>query len=113
MAPTGNAYYVDWIFSNNSNVHVANHRAWFISFTEFKSEVFTGGVSLNQNDKIIKVIGIGDVELNVKTSATRKGNASRRKLILRDVLFAPLSLTNIFGNPISNTTMSSKELRAT
>lgn len=52
MAPEGAPYYVDWVFSNNSNVHVANHRDWFTSYTPFKTQVANG----------IEALGIGTVE---------------------------------------------------
>ncbi|KAK3686598.1 hypothetical protein LTR37_019659 [Vermiconidia calcicola] len=90
MAPQGSAYHTDWIFSIESNVHVANHLDWFINFKKFKPASRAGS----------RILGVGDVVLNVKTSATRKGSNSHRKLILRDVLFVPSSLCNILGGPI-------------
>ena len=90
MAPTGPAYHTDWVFSNNSNVHVATHRDWFTTFTDFKSNTETGGA----------VLGIGDVELDVKTHLKRKGSQAKRKIILREVLFIPTAACNILGNPV-------------
>lgn len=90
MAPQGAAYHVDWIFSNTSNVHVATHRDWFTIFTEFKSETETGAA----------VLGIGAVELDVKTHLNRKGSKSHRKITLSEVLFVPSYLCNILGGPI-------------
>ncbi|KAK3686803.1 hypothetical protein LTR37_019436 [Vermiconidia calcicola] len=90
MAPHGEACHTDWIFSNNSNVHVANHRDWFTTFTDWRSTTTAGS----------EVLRIGDVELDVKISATRKGSSSNRRLILRDVLFVPSSVCNILGGPI-------------
>lgn len=90
MAPSGEAYYVDWIFSNNANVHVANNRDWFTSFTEFKSKLADGQ----------DVLGVGNVELEVKTHLSRKGSSSHRTLVLTDVLFVPSCTCNILGGPI-------------
>jgi hypothetical protein len=96
MAPTGAAYHIDWIFSNNSNVHVANHRDWFTTFTDFPTEL--GHYAFAQQR--LQVVGIGDVELQVKTHPTRGGKGTRKPLVLRDVLYAPTALTNILGNPL-------------
>ena len=90
MAPTGKAYNVDWILSNNSNVHVANHRDWFTSFTPFTASL-SGG---------LKVEGIGEVVLPVKTSRVKTGAASQGTLVLHDVCFAPSTVCNILGGPI-------------
>lgn len=92
MAPTGAAYHVDWVFSNASNVHVATHRDRFTAFTEFKTELTNG----------FEVLGIGDVELEVKTHENRKGRKSHRTLILRDVLLVPKCVCNILGAAIQN-----------
>ena len=92
MAPQGPPYHVDWVFSNNSNVHLANHRDWFTTFTDFKTHTTTG----------MEVLGIGEVELDVKTHEKRKGSKSHRKLVLHDVLFAPTSSCNILGGPITD-----------
>ena len=96
MAPEGPAYHVDWIFSNTSNVHVANHRDWFTTFAEFKTHL-VGGLGTEGN---IQVLGIGTVELDVKTHLNRKGSKARRKITLREVLFVPSSVCNILGTPI-------------
>ena len=90
------AYNVDWIFSNNSNVHVANHRGWFTKYTAFKTHIetgFSGGQS-------VEVEGIGDVELTTKTHSTRSGSQYQHTLVLHDVLYAPSVVCNILGGPI-------------
>ncbi len=91
MPPTGHAYNVDWIFSNNSNVHVANHRDWFTSFTDFNTALNGGS---------LKVLGIGDVALPVKTCPRKTGAAAQGTIVLRDVCYAPSANCNIFGSPI-------------
>ncbi|KZF22857.1 hypothetical protein L228DRAFT_247259 [Xylona heveae TC161] len=96
MAPQGPAYDVDWVWSNNSNVHVANHRDWFTTFTEFKTQTHS------LMGPGMEVQGIGDVELEVKTQDSPRGGSesSHRKLVLHDVLFAPKFICNILGGPI-------------
>lgn len=89
MAPTDRAYDVDWVFSKSSNVHVANHRSWFVTFQEFKSKVLPGG----------EVQGIGDVQLEVKNSSSRKGRKSHNTITLKDVLYVPSAVCNILGMP--------------
>jgi len=91
MPPTGDAYNVDWIFSNNSNAHVANHRDWFTSFTDFSTSLNGGSM---------KVLGIGDVTLPVKTCPRKTGAAAQGTIVLRDVCYAPSATCNIFGSPI-------------
>ncbi|KAI4148514.1 MAG: hypothetical protein L6R39_002778 [Caloplaca ligustica] len=95
MPPSKPAYDVDWIFSNNSNVHVANHRDWFTSYTPFPTWFGTLGVGSGAD-----VAGVGDVELPTKTHPTRAGAAYQGSLILRNVLYAPSALCNILGRPI-------------
>lgn len=90
MDPTSDAYHVDWIFSKNSNVHVAKHRDWFTIFTEFKSKLADGQ----------EVLGVGDAELEVKTHLKRKGSKSHRTLVLKDVLLVPSCVCNVLGGPI-------------
>lgn len=59
MPPQGAAYNVDWILSNTSNVHVANDRAWFTTYTPYRTKISGmpgGGPSID-------VHGIGTVVL--------------------------------------------------
>ena len=91
MPPSKPAYDTNWIFSNNSDVHVANHRDWFISFTLFETHFGPGKIKVN---------GIGNVALPTKNHPSRKGAASQGTLLLRDVLFAPSAMCNILGGPI-------------
>lgn len=98
MAPSGEAYNVDWIISNNSNVHVANNRDWFTSFTPF--ETYSGQ---SYTDSRLEVAGIGTVQLNVKLyKRNRARQANSRIITLHDVLYAPSAVCNIFGQPSSS-----------
>ena len=101
MAPEGEAYNVDWVISNNSDVHVAQHLDWFTSFTRFSTGFSTGFQSDNENAQV-KVIGIGDVALPVKTRRGQSGGASQGILMLHDVLYAPDSVSNIVGGHITD-----------
>lgn len=98
MPPPKPFYDVDWILSNNSNVHVANHRDWFTSFTPFSTN-FDAGISGIYNGDGVRVLGVGDVQLPTRTHPTRSGTAFQGYLILRDVLYAPDGLCNIIGAP--------------
>ena len=94
MPPPKPAYDVDWIFSNNSDVHVANHRDWFMSYTPFPTKVTTpfGGDG--------PIEGIGDVQLPTHIEPTNSGVPGQESVLLRDVLFAPGANCNIIGIPI-------------
>ncbi|KAK3697464.1 hypothetical protein LTR37_017410 [Vermiconidia calcicola] len=80
MAPQGTAYDVDWVFSDGSNVHVAQHRGWFTSYTAFKTKLIT------MNGDTMVVEGIGQVQLDVKTDDNTGVNEAHRTIVLRDVL---------------------------
>ena len=87
MAPTGNAYNVDWILSTASNAHLANHRAWFVTYKPFRSQAsgVIGGT--------LAIEGIGDVELRVK-KPNPKARPSYSIVWLKDVLYSPEAITN-------------------
>ncbi|USW53743.1 hypothetical protein Slin15195_G070620 [Septoria linicola] len=95
MAPTGVPYHIDWIWSNNSNVHVANHRDWFTTYTELKTH--TGSIYTGDQNSV-DVLGVGDVELVLQTSKTDP--TASATVVLRDVLYCPSNTCNIFGHPI-------------
>lgn len=95
MPPSKPAYNIDWIFSNNSDVHIANHRDWFVSYEPFAT-AFNAGLTFGA----VPVLGIGDVELPTKTHPTRNGAAHQGTILLREVLYAPSVLRNILGNPL-------------
>jgi hypothetical protein len=90
MAPSGEAYKVDWVFSNTSNDYVAKDRAWFTTSTKFESQVIDGS----------KILGVGNVELEVKTNIHRSGSKTHRTIVLKDVMFVPTAICNILGAPI-------------
>ena len=94
MPPPKPAYDVDWIFSNNSDVHVANHRDWFTSYTSFPTKTITPF-----GDEMA-VEGIGNVQLPTHIRPTNSGVPGEGTVILRDVLFAPGAACNIIGYPI-------------
>ncbi|PGH11774.1 hypothetical protein AJ79_04675 [Helicocarpus griseus UAMH5409] len=87
----------DWVLSNNSNVHVAKDRVWFVQYTPFKSELY--GFH-GPSNKPLPVVGIGTVEIITKRSPGRGGQASNYTMRLTNVLHAPSSLCNILGSPI-------------
>ncbi|KAL8662020.1 MAG: hypothetical protein Q9202_005074 [Teloschistes flavicans] len=94
MPPPKPAYDIDWVFSNSSNVHVANHRDWFTSYKPFITNFHPG---LGRPGCEVPVAGIGDVELHTKTHPTRAGAAHQHTLVLRNVLYAPTCSCNILG----------------
>ncbi|KAL8876934.1 MAG: hypothetical protein Q9198_004956 [Flavoplaca austrocitrina] len=95
MAPSKPAYDIDWIWSNNSNVHVANHRDWFISYTPFNSIV--GSFAPGNGSE---VVGIGDVDLPTKSHPTRNGAAYQKIVRLKNVLHVPSFFYNVFATNI-------------
>jgi hypothetical protein len=92
MPPSGAAYNVDWIWSFDSNVHVANNRDWFTTFTPLT------------NTSTIPVEGIGSVEIEVRrvigNAAKRNVGPKNSKVVLRDVLYVPGFICNVMGSPV-------------
>lgn len=99
MVPVGNAYNIDWVFSNNSDVHVAKHLDWFTSYTPFTTNVSTGLHETTGESALMNILGVGDVSLPVKIDCRKKGRDSHGVLQLRDVLYAPGAPCNILGMP--------------
>jgi len=94
MAPSGKAYNVDWIWSFNSDVHVANHLDWFTSYHPFETKI-----SVGLDGSITNIImGVGDVALPVKTHAKKSGRDAHATLKLRDVLYMPNATCNVLGD---------------
>ena len=93
MAPTGEAYEVDWVLSTSSNIHIANHRDWFVNYAPIETFFEHAHASSTK----INALGIGDVQLEVKMN---KFGDDYRTLTLRNVLYCPTSLVNIIGEPI-------------
>ncbi|EGP91805.1 uncharacterized protein MYCGRDRAFT_107790 [Zymoseptoria tritici IPO323] len=87
MAPRGSAYNTDWILSNSSNIHVANHRDWFTEFHKLESHIAV----FPHAPATTEVCGIGTVVLETRT---------RRKcktITLENVLYVPSYMCNIFA----------------
>lgn len=99
MPPAGAAYNIDWVWSFESNVHVANHRDWFTDFRPLTSHI-----SSSVGDSSSPVEGIGSVELEVRKlygeAAKRNKGPKNSKVVLRNVLYVPSFLCNVMGNPI-------------
>lgn len=93
MAPTGKAYQTDWLLSPTSNVHIASHRGWFTTFTEFHGPLDTIYLGPGSGGEIF---GVGDVELQI-TKALDQGKTFCKKVVLHDVLYVPTFVANIFG----------------
>ncbi|KAM0523024.1 hypothetical protein ACHAPE_001515 [Trichoderma viride] len=85
----------DWVFANNSNVHVCNDRKWFAELTTFSSSV-NGHLSSQQ----VPVAGVGVVNLPVKRGPNLRGPDAHHVLRLTDVLYMPSLVCNIVGFPI-------------
>ncbi|KAK2760928.1 hypothetical protein FQN54_002170 [Arachnomyces sp. PD_36] len=83
----------DWVFLNNSNVHVAKDREWFTDYTPFESY-------LGERDDNIPVLGIGTVDLPVERSPDPSEQDPQSTLRLTNVLHAPSFLCNVLGGPI-------------
>ncbi|EME41605.1 hypothetical protein DOTSEDRAFT_81868 [Dothistroma septosporum NZE10] len=93
MAPTGDAYEVDWVLSTSSNFHIANHRDWFVNYAPietFFEHAYACSTKFN-------ALGLGDVKLEVRTDKTAE---AYRTLTLNNVLYCPTSSVNIIGEPI-------------
>lgn len=99
MAPKGKDYDADWIWSSTSNVHVANHRDWFTTFTPLTSSITCGA-------ETHAVEGIGAVTLEVRRMVGAAAKAAKNKamvnstIVLRHVLYVPTLMCNILGEPV-------------
>ncbi|RJE25155.1 hypothetical protein PHISCL_02494 [Aspergillus sclerotialis] len=84
-----------WVFSNNSNVHVAKDRCWFgDDYTPIESFV------TDMLGNSIKVVGMGTVNLPTHISPTQTGPDSHGNVCLKNVLHAPTVICDIIGRPI-------------
>ncbi|KAK4890000.1 hypothetical protein LTR27_011219 [Elasticomyces elasticus] len=97
MAPQGVAYNIDWVYSISSNVHVANHRDWFTTYTPFGSQI--GSLLLGGG---VEVQGVGEVELELRQTSTQgRDRKPSKKLIMKVVLYVPGYTCNVVaGNNI-------------
>ena len=99
MAPQGKDYDTDWIWSSDSNVHIANHREWFTSFTPLFSAITSRG-------EMYPVEGTGDVTLDVRRMVGPAAKTAKNKamvnstIVLRNVLFVPTFRCNVLGDPV-------------
>ncbi|KAK3674369.1 hypothetical protein LTR78_005838 [Recurvomyces mirabilis] len=99
MAPKGKDYDTDWIWSSTSNIHVANHRDWFSTFTPLASTISRGSES-----HVIE--GIGEVSLDVRLLLGAAAKAAKNKamvnstIVLRNVLYVPTFRCNVLGEPV-------------
>lgn len=95
MASTGKAYHIDWEVSNNSNIHVANDRNWFTTFTPFKT--YYGYLA---DGSPLEVEGVGIVEIQVKRyNSKHKNKPNYTTIQMHNVLYVPSLLYNICGHP--------------
>ncbi|KAK5715151.1 hypothetical protein LTR15_010568 [Elasticomyces elasticus] len=100
MAPKGKDYDTDWIWSSTSNVHVANHRDWFTTFTPLSSTI------TDRSGTSHAIEGIGDVTLDVRRMVGAAAKAAKNKamvnstIVLRDVLYVPTFACNVLGEPV-------------
>ncbi|KAF2437459.1 hypothetical protein P171DRAFT_183264 [Karstenula rhodostoma CBS 690.94] len=99
MSPSGAAYNIDWVWSFDSNVHVATHRDWFTTFAPLTSQI-----NSTHNNSTYAVQGIGSVEIEVRriigNAAKRNVGPKNSKVVLRDVLYVPDFICNVMGNPV-------------
>ncbi|TDZ15404.1 hypothetical protein Cob_v011534 [Colletotrichum orbiculare MAFF 240422] len=99
MPPSGAAYNIDWLWSFDSNVHVATDREWFTDFTPLTSQI-----SSTHSSTLFAVEGVGSVEIEVRrvigNAAKRNVGPKNSKVVLRNVLFVPGFICNVMGNPV-------------
>ncbi|KAK7183465.1 hypothetical protein DPSP01_010571 [Paraphaeosphaeria sporulosa] len=99
MPPSGAAYNIDWVWSFDSNTHVATHRDWFTTFTPLTSQI-----SSTHNSSTYSVEGIGSVEIEVRriigNAAKRNVGPKNSKVVLRNVLYVPDFICNVMGNTV-------------
>ncbi len=99
MPPPSPAYNIDWVWSFDSNAHVATDKGWFISFTPLISEIVS-----TPDGTTYPVEGIGSVELEVRrvigNAAKRNVGPKNSKIVLHNVLYVPSFLCNVMGDPV-------------
>ncbi|OAF98911.1 uncharacterized protein CC84DRAFT_1169650 [Paraphaeosphaeria sporulosa] len=99
MPPSGAAYNIDWVWSFDSNTHVATHRDWFTTFTPLTSQISSTHISSTYS-----VEGIGSVEIEVRriigNAAKRNVGPKNSKVVLRNVLYVPDFICNVMGNTV-------------
>lgn len=100
--PTGDTYNVDWVVSSTSSCCIATSREWFKNYTPFPTSI-----GHTASDVIGDVLGVGDVELEIRRFATAaaaaarpKGSKNSTKIVLKDVLYAPTYVCNVAGTQL-------------
>ncbi|KAI0503163.1 hypothetical protein F5B22DRAFT_630390 [Xylaria bambusicola] len=103
MAPSGASYNIDWVWSFDSNVHVATDQAWFTpgSFTPLTSRITS---NTHDSSAPYTVEGTGTVELEVRrvigATSKRAVGPKNSKVVLHDVLYVPSFICNVMGDPV-------------
>lgn len=104
MPPSGTAYNTDWIWSFDSNTHVATHRDWFTTFTPITSQISSTYNTSGTGATTFPVQGIGTVTLEVRriigSTAKRNVGPKTSQITLRNVLFVPDFWCNVMGDPV-------------
>lgn len=99
MPPSGAAYNIDWVWSFDSNAHVATHRDWFTKFTPLTSQITS-----THDNTTYSVEGIGTVEIEVRriigNAAKRNVGPKNSKVTLNEVLYVPDFICNVMGDPV-------------
>ncbi|KAG9203757.1 hypothetical protein G6514_002372 [Epicoccum nigrum] len=88
----------DWIYSNSSNVHVANDIIWFKSYHPFSSHIG----SIYAVSAPFPVLGIGTVELAVKASPGPFTIHGKSTIELHNVLHVPYYPCNVLGRQLAS-----------
>lgn len=90
-------YNIDWIFSNTSNVHVANNKKWFKTFTAFETQL--GNIAIQTPGT--KAEGVGDVQLEIQRIAPKGSEqTASNKVTFKNVLYVPGYTCNVLGGPV-------------
>ncbi|EUC50434.1 hypothetical protein COCMIDRAFT_81932 [Bipolaris oryzae ATCC 44560] len=87
----------DWIFLDNSNVHVAKDRGWFMTYTPFNSYIKS---SLFCSPRYLPVLGVGTVRIPTKCSSTQSGISNHSYLRLEQVLHVPGFICNVISSSV-------------
>jgi hypothetical protein len=93
MPPQGNAYNVDWIMSDSSDIHVANDRAWFTAYAPYRTKL----AAMPGAEPSVEVHGIGTVVLPTRTYHEGKSHKPSSEITLHQVLYVPQNPVNIFA----------------
>lgn len=103
MASDSPQYHTPWVWSHNSNVHVANRKELFTSLTPFPTSLRLRHQSSEPTN--LHVVGIGDIELPTflprEPGTDGENNANIQTTItLRNVCYVPNAPCNVIGSPV-------------